>query len=170
MSRTNETRHIEEHKTCKCKCRLDASVCNNKQGWNEDKCRCECKELIDKGVYDKGFIWNPSNCECECDKSCDIREYLDYKNCKCRNKIVDKLFEECSENIDGNEMLYNETLNAILLNAKACNSCTIHMVLIVLFLIISISTSNVFIYFHWYLRIFMLSLILVLKQQFIKYI
>ena len=48
MSRTNETRHIEWHETCKCKCRLDASVCNNKQRWNEDKCRCECKELIDK--------------------------------------------------------------------------------------------------------------------------
>ena len=47
-SRTNETRHIEGHKTWKCKCRLDASVCNNKQRWNEDKCRCECKELIDK--------------------------------------------------------------------------------------------------------------------------
>ena len=27
MSRTNETRHIEWHGTCKCKCRLDASVC-----------------------------------------------------------------------------------------------------------------------------------------------
>ena len=40
MSRTNETRHIEWHKTCKCKCRLDVSVCNNKQCWNEDKCRC----------------------------------------------------------------------------------------------------------------------------------
>ena len=31
MSRTNETRHIEWHETCKCKCRLDASICNNKQ-------------------------------------------------------------------------------------------------------------------------------------------
>ena len=30
MSRTNETRHRESHKTCKCKCRLDASACNNK--------------------------------------------------------------------------------------------------------------------------------------------
>ena len=45
MSKTNETRHIEWHKTCKCKCRLDAKVCNNKQRWSEDKCRCECKEL-----------------------------------------------------------------------------------------------------------------------------
>ena len=35
MSRTSETRHIEWHKTCKCKCRLDASVCNNKQRLNE---------------------------------------------------------------------------------------------------------------------------------------
>ena len=29
MSRTNETRPIEWHKTCKCKCRLDISVGNN---------------------------------------------------------------------------------------------------------------------------------------------
>ena len=49
--RTNETRHIKWYKTCKCKCRLDASVCNNKQCWTEDKCMCECKELIDKGVW-----------------------------------------------------------------------------------------------------------------------
>ena len=76
MWKTNETRHIEWHETCKCKCRLDASVCNNKQCWNNDKCICECKELIDKGICDKGFIWNPSNCECECDKSCDVGEYF----------------------------------------------------------------------------------------------
>ena len=31
MSRTNEKRPIECHEKCKCKCRLDASVCNNKQ-------------------------------------------------------------------------------------------------------------------------------------------
>ena len=55
MSRTNETRHIEWHKTCKCICRLDKIFCNSKQRWNEDKCRCECKELIDKGVCDKGY-------------------------------------------------------------------------------------------------------------------
>ena len=39
MSRTNETRHIKWHKTCKCKCRLDASICNNKERWNDDKFR-----------------------------------------------------------------------------------------------------------------------------------
>ena len=45
MSRTNETRHIEWHEICKCKCRLAPSVCNNKQHWNDDKCRCECKRI-----------------------------------------------------------------------------------------------------------------------------
>ena len=78
MSRTNETRHVSWHETYTCKCGLDAS--NDKQRWNNDKCRCECKELIDKGRYDKGFIWNPSNCKWECDKSCDVGEYLDYAN------------------------------------------------------------------------------------------
>ena len=81
MSKTNETRHTKWHEAWKCKCGLDASVCNNKQGWNDDKCWCECKELIDKAVCDKGYIWNPSNCECEYDKSCDVGEYLDYENC-----------------------------------------------------------------------------------------
>ena len=87
MSRTNETRYTEWHETCKCKCRLNGSACNNKQLWNEGKCKCECKELIDKGACDKGFIWNPSNCECKCDKSCDVGEYLDYENCKFKKKI-----------------------------------------------------------------------------------
>ena len=113
LSRTNKARQIKWHKTCKCKCARDVSICNNRQRWNDDRCICQCKELIDKGKCDKGFIWNPSNCECECDKSCDIGEYLDYKNCRCRKKIIDKLIEECSENIDGNEMLYNETLDII---------------------------------------------------------
>ena len=42
MSRTNETRHIKWHETCKCECRLDAMFCNNKKRWNDDKCHCEC--------------------------------------------------------------------------------------------------------------------------------
>ena len=89
ISRTNETRHIKWDETCKCKRRLDAIFCNNKQRWNDDKCRCECKELIDKR-----YAWNPSNCECECDKSCNFGEYLDYENCKCRKKLLNKLVQD----------------------------------------------------------------------------
>ena len=43
ISRINETRPIKWHETSKCECRLDAIFCNNKQRWNNDKCRCECK-------------------------------------------------------------------------------------------------------------------------------
>ena len=43
MSRTNETRHIEWHETCKCKYRLNGSVCNNRKRWNDNICRCESK-------------------------------------------------------------------------------------------------------------------------------
>ena len=56
--------------------------------------------MIDKGVCDKGCTWNPSNCECECNKSCDIGEYSDYENCTCGKKLVEKLAEECTENVD----------------------------------------------------------------------
>ena len=87
MLRTNETRHIKWHETCRCICKLHAIVCNNKQRWNNVKCRSECKKLIDKGVCNKGYAWNPSNCECACDKSCDVCEYLDYENCKCKKKV-----------------------------------------------------------------------------------
>ena len=88
VSMTKETRHIKWHETCKCICILNTIICNNKQRWNKDKCRYECKELIDKGVCDKGFIFNPSNCECECDKSCNIRQYLDYSDCKSKKKKI----------------------------------------------------------------------------------
>ena len=141
MSRTNDTRHIEWHETCICKCRLDASVCNNKKNWNKDKCRCKCKELIDNGICDKGIVWNPSNCECECDKLCDVGGYLDYKNFKCRKKLVDKLVEECSENIDENEMIYNDYGNV-------CNSCTVYIVLFVTNFLMIISISSLYFYFH----------------------
>ena len=46
IPRTNETRSIKWHETCKCICRLNEIICHNKQRWNEEKCRCQCKELI----------------------------------------------------------------------------------------------------------------------------
>ena len=51
-SKTNETRHIEWHETCKCECKIGANVCNNKQRLNKNRCRCECKELIECVIKD----------------------------------------------------------------------------------------------------------------------
>ena len=108
ISRTNETRYVSCHKTCKC------------------KCRCECKELTNKRICDEGFIWNPSKCECECDRSCVFGQYyIYYESCKCRKKIIDKLVEDCKENID--EILM--------------------IVLLVIFSMISIGISCAFIFF-----------------------
>ena len=133
MSRTNETRQMEWYKTCKCKYRVNSSVSNNKQHWNDNNCRCiECEELIDKGVCDKGFISNLSNCECECDKSCDVGEYLGYKNCKCKKKLVDKLVErssveECTENIEETSLV--EITSPKNENKHKCSFCALHIVL-----------------------------------------
>ena len=49
--------------------------------------------MIEKGVCDRRYIWNPINCKCECDKSCDAGEYLDYKHCRCKTTVADKLVE-----------------------------------------------------------------------------
>ena len=150
MSRTNETRHIEWYKTCKCICRLDKIVCNSKQRWNEDKCRCECKELIDKGVCDKGYVWNPSSCECECDKSCNIGEYLDYSRCKCRKKLMDPLVEECTENIDETKLVNITIENK---NNDRCRSYVVllYMVLFWIFFMISCGTT-IYIVYHEYVN------------------
>ena len=151
MSRINETGHVKWHETCKCKCRLDASVCNTKQRWNKDKCRCECKELIGKGICDKGFIWNPSNCEF-------VWEYLDYENCKCRKILVDKLIDKCTENVEEAKITgitlfecnFTEHKN------KCKSSYTIYAVLIAIVFTICIGIGAYLVYYkcmnHWYLK------------------
>ena len=165
MSRTSETRHIEWHEACKCKCRLDASFCNNNQHWNDDKCRYENKELIDRGVCYKGSIWNPSNCECECDKSCDFSEYLDYKNCKCRKKMVVKLMDECTENVKEVKLakITSTKLNSAEEGKKKhkCSFCTPYIVLFLILFTINVGIDSYFLYFHWYLKNMSLVLILV---------
>ena len=164
MSRANKTRHIKWHETCKCKCRLDASVCNNKQNWNNDKCQCECKELIDKGICDKGSIWNPSNYECECDKTCDIGEYLDNENCKCRKRLVDKLIEECNENI--------EETSLVKINSTKCksNSCILYIVLFSIFFTINIGIATYFVYYKYiyHNKKMFLHMIMFIKEKIIN--
>ena len=147
MALTNETKHIKQHESCKCICTLDKIICNNKQRWNEDKCRCECKELIDKGVCDKGFIWNPSNYECECDKSWSIGEYLDYSNCKCRKKLVDPLVEECTENIEETKLVNVNVENK---NKDRCSFSIAYRALFWIFFIFFIISSGIIIYFTYH--------------------
>ena len=147
MSKTNGTRHIEWHETCKFKCRLDDSVCNNKQSWNDDKCRCKCKELIHKGVCNKGLIWNRSNCECECDKSCDVGDYLDYENCKCRKILRDKLVEECTETVE--EVKLAKITSAENENKHKCSFCALYIVLFSILFTINVGIGTYFVYYNY---------------------
>ena len=97
--------------------------------------------MIDKGVCDKGYAWNPSNCECECDKSCDFGEYLDYENCKCRKRLVDKLVDECDENIDEVKIV-SESKNKF-------NSCILYIVLFSIFFTINVGIGAYFVYYKY---------------------
>ena len=94
-------------------------------------------------MCDEGFIWNPSNCECECDKSCDVGEYLDYENCKCRKKLVDKLVEECIETVEKVKIAENKNENTY-----KCNSCTLYIVLFSVLFTINVGIGAYFAYFH----------------------
>ena len=129
MSRINEKRHMLWHVIC----------------------RFECKEdLVDKMVCDKGFSWNPSNCERKCDKSCEIREYLDYKSFVCKKTFVVKLVEECTSVIEENKIC-NETLNVT--SSSDCSSCIVYAVLFVVFLLLCLIAGAALAYFYWYKRL-----------------
>ena len=77
MSWKNKTKQIKRHESCKCECRLDPIICNNKK-WNKDKYRCECKKLVHKKC-DDDFVWNPSSCKCEYNKKA---AHLSVKECE----------------------------------------------------------------------------------------
>ena len=97
LMRLNETRNVLWHEICKCVCKLNSSVCNNKQIWNGDTCTCDCNEDF-AGIINctKGYASNPSTCEYQCDMLSKPGQYLDHKNCVCKNKLIGRVIEECT--------------------------------------------------------------------------
>ena len=112
LMRLNETRNVLWHESCKCVCRLNSSVCNSKQIWNSDTCSCDCNEDF-AGIMtcNKGYMWNPSTCACECDMWCKPGQYLDYKKCVCRNKLIGKVISKCTSFI--NESMMNNKMSIV---------------------------------------------------------
>ena len=140
----NETRNVLWHESCKCVCKLNLSVCNNKQIWNSNTCRCDCNEDF-AGMINcaKGYTWNPSTCECQCDTWCKPGQYLDHINCVCKNKLIGRLIEECTSVI--NETMIN--------NKDSGNNNTLRNVFIGLFsvaVLVGIICFCVFAYFKWF--------------------
>ena len=153
ISRSNESRSIKLHETCIC--RLNKIVCNNKQKWNNDKCRCECKKLVDKGACNKGYIFNPSNCKCECDKSCNTSQYLDYLDCKYKKEIIDLIVEKCTEYDDNKTKIVNitdnKTDNKIIVTKTVKGSCKVYIILTLISIVISAVYTIYFVYYNWFL-------------------
>ena len=145
LMRLNETRNVLWNESCKCLCKLNSSVCNNKQIWNSDTCRCDCNEDF-AGIIscDKEYTWNPSTNECQCGMWCKPRQYLDHKNCICKNKLICRVIKECTSVI--NETMINN-------KDKIDHDNTITYVFIGLFsvlLLVGIVCFCVFAYFKWF--------------------
>ena len=104
-------------------------------------------KLTDEGICDKWFIWNPSNCEFECDKSYDVGEYLDYENCKCRKKLVDKLVDEYAETIEEVKIAKKALAQNENKHKRSC--CTLYIVFMIVVLSISARIDTYFVYYNW---------------------
>lgn len=49
------------------------------------------KNKIGWSSCEKGYIWDPSTCDCKCYKTCGTGTQLDFKNCACKERVVDNL-------------------------------------------------------------------------------
>ena len=144
LMRLNETRNVLRHESCKCACLLNSSVCNSKQIWNSDTCRCDCNEDFAVIINcTKGYMWNPSTCACECDMWCKPGQYLDHKNCVCKNTLVERVIGECTSVI--NETVINNKDN--ITNDNTTTYIFIGLFSVLLFA--GIVCFCVFAYFKW---------------------
>ena len=145
LMRLNETRSVLWHESCKCICKLNSSVCNNKQIWNSDTCKCDCNEDFASIINcAKGYMWNLSTCESQCDIWCKLGQYLDHKSCICKNKLIGRLTEECTSVV--NETMINNKDNIDNDNTI----CNVFIGLFSVHLIVGIVCFCVFAYFRWF--------------------
>ena len=81
--------------------------------------------------------------------ACDVGEYLDYENCKCRKKLVAILIQECTVE----EVKLAKITHAENENSYKCSSCIVYTVLFWIFLTIKVSRiAAYFVCFYEYLK------------------
>ena len=74
-------------------------------------------------------------------------ENLDYENCKCSKKSVDKLVDECTETVE--ELKLAKIAVAENENNYKCNSCTVYIVLMIVFFTVFTGITIYFVYYNW---------------------
>ena len=75
---------------------------------------------------------------------------MDYENCKCRKKLVDKLVKECTENVK--EEKITEITSCKNENKHKCSSYTLYIVLFLIIFTMNIGIGTYFVYSRWYLK------------------
>ena len=84
-------------------------------------------------------------------RACDVREYLNYENCKCIKKLVAPLIEECTETVN-KVKLAKITLPENESNYK-CSSSTVYTVSFGIFFTINVGgVVAYFVYFSLVLQ------------------
>ena len=85
----------------------------------------------------------PSTCECQCDMWCKPGQYLDYKKCIYKNKLIGRVISECTS-------LINETMNNNKKNIAYDDTTTIIFIgLFSVLMFAGITCFCIFAYFKW---------------------
>ena len=107
-----------------------------------------CVPNIIKRINMKVYIFlmrlNESICECQCDIWCQSGQYLDHKNCICKNKLIGRVIEECTSII--NETMINNKDNMD--DNNTVWNIFIGLISVVIF--IGVVSFCVLIYFKWF--------------------
>ncbi|XP_015114771.1 vascular endothelial growth factor A isoform X2 [Diachasma alloeum] len=79
---------LEEHTSCKCRCRIQAEHCTDKQQYVRDECRCRCRNSDEETkctISNKTKLWDPDGCVCLCRniQECNTGYYFDQNTCRC---------------------------------------------------------------------------------------
>ena len=72
---------------------------------------------------------------------------MDYENCKCRKKLVDKLIDECTETIEEVKLASITVKNEN--SYYECSSWILYIVLTIVFLTIFTGISIYFVDYNW---------------------
>ena len=93
---------------------------------------------------------------------------MDYENCKCRKRLVDKLVDECTETIE--EVKLAKITLAENESENKYSSCTVYIVLMIVVFTIFTRITTYFVYYNWSLiKMFLaLNLVFAKKQRFGK--
>nr|ASU10867.1 PDGF and VEGF related factor 1 [Pacifastacus leniusculus] len=75
---------VQEHKKCRCECKVRAEHCTGSQMYNGDACSCYCSPET-RGNCPSGQVWDEKQCGCVCSdvSDCTTGRFFDHATCRC---------------------------------------------------------------------------------------